>query len=224
MLYAAMRFVIAPLARLVYRPIIEGRDNVPKHGAVIIASNHLSFIDSVVIPIVAPRPVVFIAKKEYWTGTGVGGALRKGFFTAVGMVPVNRHSATAAQESLDTALEVLRAGEAFGIYPEGTRSRDGRLYRGRTGVAWLALTAKVPIVPVGLIGTEDIQPVGASFPRLAKVTVRFGKPIGVESYAGMPAGKARRLLTDEVMRAIAELSGQERVDYYNDVPSGDLSA
>ena len=131
---------------------------------------------------------------------------------------------TAAQESLDTALEVLKAGEAFGIYPEGTRSRDGKLYRGRTGVAWLALTAQVPIVPVGLIGTEDIQPVGASFPRLAKVTVRFGKPIGVESYAGMPAGKARRLLTDEVMAAIAELSGQERVDYYNEVPSGDLSA
>jgi 1-acyl-sn-glycerol-3-phosphate acyltransferase len=140
------------------------------------------------------------------------------------LVPVNGQWGTAAQESLDTALEVLKSGDAFGIYPEGTRSRDGRLYRGRTGVAWLALTAQVPIVPVGLIGTEDIQPVGASFPRLAKVTVRFGKPIAVEPYAGMPAGKARRLLTDQVMAAIAELSGQERVDVYNEVPSGDISA
>jgi 1-acyl-sn-glycerol-3-phosphate acyltransferase len=212
------------LSHALYRPTIEGKENVPREGGVIVASNHLSFIDSFAIPLAAPRQVRFLAKEEYWTGSGIGGALRKGFFTAVGMVPVNRHSAPAAQESLDTALEVLKSGDAFGIYPEGTRSRDGKLYRGRTGVAWLALTAQVPVVPVGLIGTEDIQPVGASFPRLAKVTVRFGKPIGVEPYAGMPAGKARRLLTDQVMAAIAELSGQERVDVYNEVPSGDISA
>ena len=224
MMYSLGRTLLYPLSHALYRPTIEGRENLPREGGVIVASNHRSFIDSFAIPLSAPRQVRFLAKEEYWNGAGIGGALRKGFFSAVGMVPVNRHSATAAQESLDAALEVLKSGEAFGIYPEGTRSRDGRLYRGRTGVAWLALTAQVPIVPVGLIGTEDIQPVGASFPRLAKVTVRFGTPIGVESYAGVPAGKARRMLTDEVMAAIAELSGQERVDTYNEVPTGDISA
>jgi 1-acyl-sn-glycerol-3-phosphate acyltransferase len=224
MLNSLGRSVLYPLSHVLYRPRIEGKENVPRDGGVIVASNHRSFIDSFAIPLASPRGVRFLAKEEYWQGKGVGGLLRKGFFTGVGMVPVNRHSPTAAQESLDAALEVLRAGDAFGIYPEGTRSRDGRLYRGRTGVAWLALTAQVPIVPVGLIGTEDIQPVGSSFPRIAKVTVRFGTPIGVKEYAGMPAGKARRLLTDRVMEAIAELSGQERVDEYNEVPSGEPSA
>ena len=224
MFYSLGRSVLYPLSHALYRPMIEGKENVPRTGGVIVASNHRSFIDSFAIPLASPRQVRFLAKEEYWTGTGLGGLLRKGFFNAVGMVPVNRHSPTAAQESLDAALEVLKAGDAFGIYPEGTRSRDGRLYRGRTGVAWLALTAQVPVVPVGLIGTEDIQPVGARFPRLAKVTVRFGRPIGVEEYAGMPAGKARRALTDRVMDAIAELSGQERADAYNEVPGGEASA
>lgn len=219
MLYSFSRGVLVPLSRVLYRPTIEGKDNVPRTGGVILASNHRSFIDSFAIPLVAPRQVRFLAKAEYWQGTGIKGTLRRNFFTAVGMVPVNRRSAQAAQESLDAGLEVLKAGEAFGIYPEGTRSRDGRLYRGRTGVAWLALHAAVPVVPVGLIGTQDIQPVGASFPKLAKVTVRFGTPIGVERYAGMPAGKARRQLTDDVMEAIAALSGQERADEYNTVPS-----
>ena len=164
MFYSLGRNLLYPLSHALYRPTIEGKENIPREGGVIVASNHLSFIDSFAIPLASPRQVRFLAKEEYWTGTGVGGFLRKGFFTAVGMVPVDRHSPTAAQESLDTALEVLRAGDAFGIYPEGTRSRDGRLYRGRTGVAWLALTAQVPIVPVGLIGTEDIQPVGARLP------------------------------------------------------------
>ncbi|EWT00599.1 acyl-phosphate glycerol 3-phosphate acyltransferase [Intrasporangium oryzae NRRL B-24470] len=218
MFYSLGRTVLVPLSHALYRPTIEGKHHVPRDGGVILASNHLSFIDSFAIPLASPRQVRFLAKEEYWTGSGLGGLLRKGFFNAVGMVPVNRHSPTAAQESLDTALEVLRAGDAFGIYPEGTRSRDGRLYRGRTGVAWLALTAGVPVVPVGLIGTENIQPVGSSFPTLAKVTVRFGAPIGVEKYAGMPAGRARRQLTDEVMDAIAALTGQERAEGYNEVP------
>jgi 1-acyl-sn-glycerol-3-phosphate acyltransferase len=224
MLNSLGRSVLYPLTHALYRPTIVGKENVPREGGVIVASNHLSFIDSFAIPLASPRGVRFLAKEEYWQGKGISGLLLRGFFTGVGMVPVNRQSPTAAQESLDAALEVLKAGDAFGIYPEGTRSRDGRLYRGRTGVAWLALTAQVPIVPVGLIGTEDIQPVGASFPRLAKVTVRFGTPIGVEEYAGVPAGKARRQLTDRVMEAIAELSGQERVDSYNEVPGGEPSA
>ncbi|RKT79148.1 1-acyl-sn-glycerol-3-phosphate acyltransferase [Terracoccus luteus] len=218
MFYSLGRNVLYPLSHALYRPTIEGKENMPRTGGVVVASNHVSFIDSFAIPLASPRQVRFLAKEEYWTGPGVGGALRKGFFTAVGMIPVNRHSTSAAQESLDKALEVLRAGDAFGIYPEGTRSRDGRLYRGRTGVAWLALTADVPVVPVGLIGTEEIQPVGARFPKLAKVTVRFGEPIGVERYRGMPAGRARRELTDEVMAAIAALSGQQMADTYNDVP------
>src|SRR4051794_2843025 len=217
MMYSLGRGVLYPLSHAIYRPTIEGKENVPREGGVIVASNHLSFIDSFAIPLASPRQVRFLAKEEYWTGTGFGGALRKGFFTAVGMVPVNRHSATAAQESLDTALEVLRAGEAFGIYPEGTRSRDGRLYRGRTGVAWLALTAGVPVVPVALEGTEQIQPVGARVPRIRKVTVRFGEPMEfTERYAGVPAGRARRMVTDEVMDAIHALSGQVRADEYNE--------
>lgn len=220
MMYSLGRGVLVPLSRVLYRPTIEGADNVPRgEGGVILASNHLSFIDSFAIPLVSPRKVRFLAKEEYWTGTGVSGALRRGFFTSVGMVPVNRHSTSAAQESLDKGLEVLAAGDAFGIYPEGTRSRDGRLHRGRTGVAWLALKAQAPVVPVGLIGTDEIQPVGQRFPRLAKVTVRFGKPIHPESYADLPAGKARRQLTDDVMDAIAALTGQERADGYNSVPS-----
>jgi 1-acyl-sn-glycerol-3-phosphate acyltransferase len=219
MLYTLGRGALVPLSRVLYRPTIEGKHNVPLTGGLILASNHRSFIDSFAIPLVSPRHVRFLAKEEYWTGSGVKGALQRAFFTLVGMVPVNRHSTHGAQESLDAGLEVLKAGEAFGIYPEGTRSRDGRLYRGRTGVAWLALHARVPVVPVGLIGTENIQPVGSRFPRLAKVTVRFGEPIAVEGYEGLPAGKARRVLTDDIMDAIAALTGQERADTYNTVPS-----
>jgi len=219
MLYLAARFVLRPLARLIYRPTIIGADNVPPTGGVLLASNHLSFIDSVVIPLVAPRKVVFLAKAEYFTGTGVRGALTRAWFTAIGMIPVDRDTHRSAQESLDKALEVLQDGEAFGIYPEGTRSRDGRLYRGRTGVAWLALTAGVPVVPVALEGTERIQPVGSRLPRVDKVTVRFGPPLHfAERYAGVPAGRARREVTNEIMAAIHALSGQELADTYNERP------
>ncbi|MFQ6172132.1 lysophospholipid acyltransferase family protein [Oryzobacter sp. R7] len=216
--YTLSHGVVAPLSKALWRPTVTGRENVPMTGGVLLASNHLSFIDSFAIPIVAPRPVVFLAKSDYWTGTGLGGAVRRGFFDGIGSIPVDRHSSRAAQESLDAALEVLRAGRAFGIYPEGTRSRDGRLYKGRTGVAWLALTAGVPIVPVGLTGTDEVQPIGTSFPRLAKVRVAFGTPISPDTYQGVPAGRARRQLTDEVMAAIARLSGQERADTYNELP------
>ena len=216
--YRAGHLVVAPTAKVLWRPTVSGTEHVPRDGGVILASNHLSFIDSFAIPIIAPRPVSFLAKSDYFTGSGIGGAVRRGFFTGIEAIPVDRHSSRAAQESLDAALEVLRAGRAFGIYPEGTRSRDGRLYRGRTGVAWLALTAGVPVVPVGLVGTDAVQPVGSSFPRRAPVRVSFGPPIRPESYAEMPSGKARRLLTDEVMDAIAGLSGQERADGYNELP------
>ncbi|GGL44210.1 1-acyl-sn-glycerol-3-phosphate acyltransferase [Phycicoccus endophyticus] len=216
--YRVSHLVVAPFARLLWRPTVTGSEHVPRTGGVILASNHLSFVDSVAIPIVAPRPVSFLAKSDYFTGSGPLGAVRRGFFEMIEAIPVDRHSSRAAQESLDAALAVLRAGRAFGIYPEGTRSRDGRLYKGRTGVAWLALTAGVPVVPVGLVGTDAVQPVGARFPRPARVRVTFGPPVSPEPYAELPAGKARRQLTDAVMDAIAGLTGQERADCYNELP------
>jgi 1-acyl-sn-glycerol-3-phosphate acyltransferase len=172
-----------------------------------------------VIPFFVKRKVVFLAKEDYFTGTGVKGALIRGWFEGIGMVPVDRDDTKAALASLDIALAVLGRGEAFGIYPEGTRSRDGRLYRGRTGVAHLALTSGAPVVPVGLRGTQDIQPVGTTIPRLAKVTVRFGEPLFFsDRYAGVPPGRARREVTDLVMTEIARLSGQEPAGVYNERP------
>jgi 1-acyl-sn-glycerol-3-phosphate acyltransferase len=215
MLYTLTRNVVRPVARLVYRPDIQGTENIPPTGPVLLASNHLSFVDSLVIPLASPRKVVFLAKSEYFTGRGVRGALMRWIFTAVGSVPIQRGTAGAAQEALDSALEILKDGLAFGIYPEGTRSRDGRLYRGRTGVAWLALTAGCPVVPVALSGTQDIQPVGTRVPRIRKITVRFGKPLDFSYLQGDKPGPARREATDAIMAAIHELSGQELVTHYN---------
>ncbi len=218
MLYRAIHGVLRPLTHAAYRPTITGTDNVPRRGGVLLASNHLSFIDSFAIPLATPRKVAFLAKSDYFTGSGLSGKMLCELMEGMGAIPVDRLSPSAAQDSLESALEVLNAGEAFGIYPEGTRSRDGRLYRGRTGVAWLALKAQVPVVPVGLLGTDKIQPIGSRFPTLAKVTVRFGAPISPTAYADLPRGRARRKMTDDVMDAIAELSGQERVDGYNELP------
>jgi 1-acyl-sn-glycerol-3-phosphate acyltransferase len=221
-LYQALHSVVPPLAKLLWRPRIRGLHHVPPTGPVILASNHLSFADSVVIPIVVPRKVVFLAKSDYFTGTGVRGAVSRAWFGGLGMLPVDRDDSAAAMASLDTALAVLGRGEAFGIYPEGTRSRDGRLYRGRTGVAHLALTSGAPVVPVGLVGTEKLQPIGSRLPRLVKVSVSFGPPIEVaEEYDGVAPGKARRDLTDRIMAAIQELTGQEPAGVYNDRPALD---
>lgn len=217
MLYEVVHAILPPAAKAVWRPRVEGLDNIPADGPVIVASNHLSFADSMVIPFVVPRRVAFLAKKDYFTGTGVKGALVRGWFEGIGMVPVDRDDTKSALESLDVALEVLSRGLAFGIYPEGARSRDGRLYRGRTGVAHLALTSGAPVVPVGLIGTEKLQPVGSRLPRLERVTVRFGAPLDFRGRAdGVPAGRARREVTDEIMSAIHALSGQELAGVYND--------
>ena len=217
MIYGLLHRVVPPVAKAVWRPTVVGLENVPATGPVILASNHLSFADSVVIPVLVPRKVVFLAKSDYFTGPGVKGALTRAWFETLGMLPVDRDDRKAALASLDTALAVLGRGEAFGIYPEGTRSRDGRLYRGRTGIAHLALTTGAPIVPVGLQGTQHLQPVGSNLPRLVKVTVRFGAPIQVAGeYDGVPPGRARRELTDRVMAAIGELSGQEPAGIYNE--------
>ena len=217
MLYEVMHTLVPPVAKAVWRPRVTGLEHVPTTGPVILASNHRSFVDSVVIPIVVPRKVVFLAKSDYFEGTGVKGLVSRVWFEGLGMLPVDRDDTKAALASLDTALQVLGRGEAFGIYPEGTRSRDGRLYRGRTGVGHLALTAGCPVVPVGLSGTERLQPVGAKLPRLAKVDVRFGEPLEFAGrYDGVPLGKARREVTDEIMRAIQGLTGQEEAGVYND--------
>jgi len=204
------------LTRAVYRPTVEGREYVPRTGPVIFAANHLSAVDSFLIPILAPRLVTFIAKAEYYEQPGLDGFLMRKALAALGTVPVPRGEYRAAQAALDSALEVLRQGKAFGIHPEGSRSRDGRLYRGRVGVAWLALASGAPVVPVGLIGTEKMMPVGGWLPRRVPVTVRFGKPMSFDPPTG-PVGRARRDITDEVMAAIRDLSGQSVADEYNEL-------
>ncbi|QIG46000.1 1-acyl-sn-glycerol-3-phosphate acyltransferase [Nocardioides anomalus] len=214
-----MHAVLPPVLKAVWRPTVRGLEHVPREGGVILASNHLSFADSVVIPTVAPRKVVFLAKSDYFTGTGLKGLASRAWFEGMGMLPVDRDDTKAALASLDIALDVLGRGEAFGIYPEGTRSRDGRLYRGRTGVAHLALTAGVPVVPVGLSGTERLQPVGSNLPRVVKVSVAFGPPLDFAGrFDGVPAGRARREATDEIMAAIAALTGQVEAGVYNERP------
>ena len=218
-MYSVVHAVVAPVSKMIWRPTVRGLEHVPRSGGVILASNHLSFVDSVVIPSVAPRKVVFLAKSDYFTGTGLKGLASRVWFEGLGMLPVDRDDTKAALASLDIALEVLARGEAFGIYPEGTRSRDGRLYRGRTGVAHLALTAGVPVVPVGLTGTQEVQPVGSSRPRVVPITVEFGEPIHVAGrFDGVPSGRARRDVTDEVMAAIAKLTGQVEAGVYNERP------
>lgn len=222
MIKFAARLVLAPLARLIWRPRVIGRRNVPKQGAVILASNHLSFIDSVVITLVAPRSVSFLAKADYFTGEGFKGWLSRWFFTGIGAVPVVRGAGKAAQDALDAGLEILERGDAFALYPEGTRSLDGRLYRGRTGVAWLALTAGVPVVPVALTGTQDLQPVGEKRLRLARVTVEFGEPIDLSTFGEAKSGRARRHGTDAVMSAIQAMSGQTVSPDYNEPPASTI--
>lgn len=219
MLYTLTRKTMSPLARLIYRPDIEGLENIPRQGPLLLASNHLSFVDSLVIPLATPRRVCFLAKAEYFTGRGIRGSLNRTMFTAVGAVPIQRGTAGAAQKALDAAMAILQDGLAFGIYPEGTRSRDGRLYRGRTGVAWLALAAKCPVVPVGLTGTQDIQPIDSRIPRIRKITIRFGRPMDFGYLQGATPGPARREATDAVMAAIQALTGQEAVGHYNDHPT-----
>ncbi|GAB77095.1 1-acyl-sn-glycerol-3-phosphate acyltransferase [Austwickia chelonae] len=218
--YETGRRIAGPVLRAVLRAQVDGQENVPTTGPVIIAANHLSFFDSIILPITSPRPITFLAKAEYFTGTGLSGAWNRFFFTAVGAIPVDREEARAAQKSLDLALGVLADQRVFGIYPEGTRSRDGRLYRGHSGIGHLVLESGAPVVPVGLRGTERIQPVGASFPRPAKVEVHFGRPLYLrEKYSGKPRGTARREIADEVMRAIHALSGQEWAGEHNTRPA-----
>lgn len=214
------RAVLVPLTRLIYRPRIEGRANIPRTGKVILASNHLSFIDSLIIPMFAPRPVYFLAKSSYFEGTGFRGWVSRHFFTAIGATPVERGAGQAALDALDQQRRILASGRAIALYPEGTRSLDGRLYKGRTGVAFLALEEGAQVVPVGLVGTNEAMPVGAKLPsRRPRVTIRYGKPIDLSHLGAASSGRARRLATDEIMAAIHELSGQELANAYNEAPA-----
>ncbi|MFC6326739.1 lysophospholipid acyltransferase family protein [Microbacterium koreense] len=213
--YALGRTVIRPLARLVYRPHIDGKHHVPRTGPVIFASNHLSFIDSIAIPVAAPRPVHFLAKASYFESWS-----SRQFFTAIGAIPVQRGAGQAALDALDQQRRLLDAGRAVALYPEGTRSLDGRLYKGRTGVAFLALQTGAPVVPVGLRGTDKMMPVGAKAPSLRhRITVSFGAPLDLAHFGPATSGRARRLATDEIMSAIHTLSGQELANAYNEAPA-----
>lgn len=205
--------------RLLCRPTITGLDNVPETGGFIVASNHLSFLDSVLIAGIFPRPVGFIAKAEYFTQPGLRGRGKRFFFESFGSVPVDRDKQSGAVEALYRLTDVIEAGNGVGIYPEGTRSRDGRLYRGKNGVGWLALTTGAPVVPVGLRGTEKLQAPDKNMMRPAKFEMHIGEPLQFEHLGEKHSMKPRKAATTAVMDAIAELSGQERVEAYNTRPA-----
>lgn len=216
MLYQVLKYLLlGPLLRLVFRPRIEGLEHIPEEGAAIIAGNHLSFADHFVMPAIVPRRVTFLAKAEYFTGPGLKGRLTAAFFRGVGQIPVDRSGGRASRAALSSGLSVLRKGHLLGIYPEGTRSHDGRLYKGRTGVASMAVIAGVPVVPCAMIGTFEAQPTGRRLPRARRITIRFGAPMDFARYEGMEDDRfILRAVTDEIMYAILTLSGQEYVDQY----------
>ncbi|MBK5216497.1 MAG: 1-acyl-sn-glycerol-3-phosphate acyltransferase [Propionibacteriales bacterium] len=216
MFYWFLKFLaLGPVLKLIFRPWVEGTENVPKEGAFILASNHLSYADWLFMPIVIPRRVTFVAKAEYFEGAGLKGWLQKTFFAGAGQVPIDRTSGSAAAGAIKTQLALLSQGEICGIYPEGTRSHDGRLYRGRTGVARLALEAKVPVIPLAVINTDVVAPPGKIFGKFGRPGVRFGKPLDFSRYEGMQGDRyILRAITDEIMYEIMALSGQEYVDLY----------
>jgi 1-acyl-sn-glycerol-3-phosphate acyltransferase len=220
--YRLLKYVLlGPLLRLLFRPRIEGLENVPETGAAIVAGNHLSFSDHFLMPAILPRRITFLAKAEYFTGPGLKGRLTAAFFRSAGQIPVDRSGGRASQSAIDAGLEVLGRGELLGIYPEGTRSHDGRLYRGRTGVAVMALRAGVPVVPCAMVGTFELQPPGRVVPRIGRVTIRFGRPLDFTRFAGMEDRReVVRAVTDEIMYDILAMSGQEYVDRY----AGDVKA
>ncbi|MFD9333879.1 lysophospholipid acyltransferase family protein [Streptomyces sp. NPDC060028] len=216
MFYHLLKHVLlGPLLRLLFRPRIEGLENIPAQGAAIVAGNHLSFSDHFLMPAILKRRITFLAKAEYFTGPGVKGRLTAAFFRSAGQIPVDRSGKDAGQAALREGLGVLSRGELLGIYPEGTRSHDGRLYKGKVGVAAMALGAGVPVVPCAMVGTFEIQPPGQKIPSIRRVTIRFGRPLDFSRYAGMEGERAvLRAITDEIMYEVLELSGQEYVDRY----------
>jgi 1-acyl-sn-glycerol-3-phosphate acyltransferase len=210
--YGTLRAFLTPILMLTFRPKVRGLRNVPTRGPVIIASNHLSFSDSIFMPLVVPRKVTFLAKSEYFTSPGLKGFIKKLTFIALGQVPVDRSGGRRSEAALITGLKVLADGDCLGIYPEGTRSPDGRLYKGRTGIARLAIESGAPVIPVAMFNTDKIQPTGKVIPNVKRVEMSFGKPMYFE---GDPTDlELLRDVTDDIMNAIQAMSGQEYIDIY----------
>jgi 1-acyl-sn-glycerol-3-phosphate acyltransferase len=214
--YWVAKYTLGVALKLVFRPWSRGRRNLPRRGPVILASNHLSFSDHFFGPLPLPRKVVFLAKAEYFTGKGIKGLASRAFFSGVGQIPIDRTGGEASERALRSGLRVLAEGNVLGIYPEGTRSPDGRLYRGRTGVARLALESRAPVVPCAMIGTFEFLPPGSHNPRFSvRPGVIFGKPMEFSRYYGREKDReALRAVTDEIIAEIAKLSGQEYVNIY----------
>ncbi|HTR71336.1 MAG TPA: lysophospholipid acyltransferase family protein [Mycobacteriales bacterium] len=209
------RIAVGPALRIVFRPWVEGIENVPTSGGAILASNHLSFSDSFFLPLMVDRRVTFLAKGDYFTGRGLKGKLTAAFFKAISQVPVDRAGGRASEAALAAGVDILAKGQVLGVYPEGTRSPDGRLYRGKTGIARMALEAGVPVVPVAMINTFEIQPPGQVVPKVMRVGIRVGQPLDFSRYAGMENDRfVLRSITDEIMYELMLLSGQEYVDVY----------
>ncbi|KRB37626.1 UNVERIFIED_CONTAM: 1-acyl-sn-glycerol-3-phosphate acyltransferase [Microbacterium sp. SLM126] len=216
MLYWLMKYVfIGPIVKAIFRPWIVGRRNVPVEGGAILASNHLSFIDSVMLPLMIDRRVAFLAKSDYFTGKGLKGWATRVFLTGTGQLPIDRSGGKASEASLNTGLQVLGGGELLGIYPEGTRSPDGKLYRGRTGIARMALEAHVPVVPVVMVDTDTMMPIGQRLPNVVRVGVVIGEPLDFSRFAGMEGDRyILRSITDEIMVALQRLGEQQYDDVY----------
>ena len=216
MFYWLMKnLIVGPILRAAFRPWVIGHSNIPTTGAVIIASNHLSFIDSVFLPLLIDRRISFLAKSDYYTGRGMKGWFQRTFLTAAGMLPIDRSGGKASEASLQTGLGVLGRDEVLGIYPEGTRSPDGRLYRGRTGVARMILEGGVPVVPVAMIDTEHVMPIGRRLPKVKRIGVVIGEPLEFSRFHGMEGDRfILRSITDEIMYELSRMSGQEYVDVY----------
>jgi 1-acyl-sn-glycerol-3-phosphate acyltransferase len=206
---------LGPLLRAVFRPWVTGLENVPAQGAAILASNHVSFFDSIFLPLMTDRHVTFLAKSEYFTGKGITGWLSRMFFKGTGQIPIDRSGGKASEDSLNTGLRVLASGELLGIYPEGTRSPDHKMYRGRTGIARMVLEARVPIVPVAMIDTQELMPTGAKLPRIRRVGIVIGEPLDFSRFEGLEGDRyILRAITDEIQYALWQLSGQQYADVY----------
>ncbi len=225
MKYQLSRVVLGPALRLLARTRVIGSEHIPASGPAILASNHLSVLDSFYLPLMVERPVTFAAKSEYFTGTRLSDRVVGVYLKATKQLSVDRAEARAGQAMLEAALGLLREGSLFGIYPEGTRSPDGRLYRGRTGVGWLALHSGAPVIPVAMVGTDRLLPPGHRIPRPGRIEIRIGKPLTFEEFSDQPPGaRQRREVTDRVVAAIRELSGQEFVPMYASVRKEQIAA